>query len=146
MQGRRRTRQTMKQKTTKAILAGVAALGLCAMVLVPQIEEDTVPPDTGTVAHVIDGDTLVLRGREGSIRLWGVDAPEKDESGFLAAKNALARMVQAQPLQCQQLDIDRYGRSVARCFRPDGQEINRMMIESGTATEYRYFSGGFYSR
>jgi endonuclease YncB( thermonuclease family) len=45
----------------------------------------------------------------------------------------------------QQKDQDRYGRTVARCFLPNGQEINRLMIESGTAQEYVRFSRGFYS-
>ncbi len=88
----------MKQKATRATLAGVAALGLCALFLANQVEDDTNPAYGGTVASVIDGDTLVLRGLEGSIRLWGIDAPERDETGFLAAKTALVRVVQGQLL------------------------------------------------
>lgn len=35
---------------------------------------------------------------------------------------------------------------VVSCFLSDGREINRMMIESGKAKEYRRFTKGFYSR
>jgi endonuclease YncB( thermonuclease family) len=51
-----------------------------------------------------------------------------------------------QRITCREVDRNRYGRSVARCFLPDGREINRLMIESGTAREYRHFIKGLYSR
>lgn len=99
----------------------------------------------GQVRHVVDGDSLYLKGYQPQIRLWGVDASEKGETGFHAAKNALWSFAMHQFLTCQIVDIDRYGRRVARCFLKNGREVNRLMIESGTATEYRRYSKGFYS-
>mgnify|MGYP003635593559 CR=1 FL=1 len=99
----------------------------------------------GTVSYVIDGDTLILRRQERRIRLWGVDAPEDGERGFHEARNRLAAISEGQRVTYQQQDVDRYGRIVARVFLRDGREINRLMIESGTAREYRRFSKGFYS-
>ena len=43
------------------------------------------------------------------------------------------------------MDVDRYERTVARCFLKDGREVNAVMIASGTAVEYHRFSKGFYA-
>ncbi|MDG1938177.1 MAG: hypothetical protein P8I62_04925, partial [Pseudomonadales bacterium] len=48
---------------------------------------------TGVVRHVVDGDSLYLVGVKRQIRLWGVDAPELDESGYAAARRALTKKV-----------------------------------------------------
>lgn len=99
----------------------------------------------GTVRYIVDGDSLYVNGHRPQIRLWGVDAPESDHAGFELAKAKLTQLAQGERVICKEITRDRYGRTVARCFLPDGQEINRLMIESGTAKEYRYFTRGFYS-
>ena len=109
----------------------------------PQFEGDTY---TGKARYIVDGDTLYIRGHKPAIRLWGVDAPEQNESGHNAATDTLKRLAYGKKLTCREIEKDRYGRIVARCFLPDGQEINAAMIASGTATEYRRFTKGFYSR
>ena len=126
----------------------VCLVGLFAFVWITAPEARTRTPAqySGVVTYVIDGDTLKIRGREQSIRLWGVDAPEIWSKGSQGALNALYALSFEQRIICNEIDVDRYGRSVARCFLPDGREINRLMIASGTAKEYRYFSKGFYSR
>jgi len=106
----------------------------------------TAPTYKARVRFVVDGDSLYLRGRKQQVRLWGVDAPERDVAGFERATAVLSRLTQGQRITCREVDQDRYGRSVARCFLPDGREINRLMIESGTAREYRHFTKGFYSQ
>ena len=65
--------------------------------------------------------------------------------GGSEATAALAALISGQQLTCRQRDIDRYGRIVGRCNRTDGQDIAALMIRSGTATEYRRYSGGYYS-
>lgn len=99
---------------------------------------------SGWVRHVTDGDSLYIGKYKPQIRLWGVDAPEQGERGFQLAKDTLAKLVQGQHITCRQIDVDRYGRTVGRCFLKDGREINRMMIESGAAKEYMRFTKGFY--
>lgn len=99
----------------------------------------------GRVSYVVDGDSLYLDGYKPQIRLWGVDAPERNERGFHAASETLSRFALGQRLTCRVIEPDRYGRSVARCFLPDGREINRLMIESGIAREYQRFTKGLYS-
>ncbi len=101
---------------------------------------------TGRVSYVVDGDSLYIHGHKPQIRLWGVDAPEKSESGFQAATDYLFLIAQGQHITCLIITTDRYGRIVARCFLPDGREINRLMIESGKTREYHRFTKGFYKQ
>jgi endonuclease YncB( thermonuclease family) len=97
-------------------------------------------------AHVADGDTL----RVGAVRvrLSGVDAPELSqrcgaegrqvECGVVAAA-WLRRRVEGRPITCEQVDTDRYGRSVATC-RVGGEDIGAAIVEAGWATAYRRYS------
>lgn len=126
-----------------AVLAVTVAIGFA-------MKEGNAPLEPqkqrGRVGYVFDGDTVRLRGgQETILRLWGVDAPEKDEKGFSAAKTALEHIAENQPITFIEIDTDRYGRTVARLFLKDGREINRLMIESGAAKEYMRYSKGFYS-
>ncbi|MEL6521042.1 MAG: thermonuclease family protein [Pseudomonadota bacterium] len=100
----------------------------------------------GQVAFVIDRDTLILSTREHRLRLWGVDAPEKGEQGTQRATIALRSLVDGKRIAWIEVDVDRYGRSVARVFLDDGREVNRLMIEGGSAREYCRYSKGFYGR
>ena len=99
---------------------------------------------SGVVRHVTDGDTLSLGGVDRAIRVWGLDAPERDERGASAATSTLQRLIAGQSLTCRVRDIDRYGRIVGQCFLPDGRDIAAQMIAAGVAREYCYFSGGYY--
>ncbi len=99
---------------------------------------------SGVVRHVTDGDTLSLGGVDRAIRVWGLDAPERDERGASAATSTLQRLIAGQSLTCRVRDIDRYGRIVGKCFLPDGRDIAAQMIAAGVAREYCYFSGGYY--
>ncbi|MBP0485031.1 thermonuclease family protein [Sagittula salina] len=99
---------------------------------------------SGAVLYVTDGDTFSLRGVDRPIRVWGLDAPERDERGASAATSTLRRLVAGQSLTCRVRDIDRYGRIVGQCFLADGRDVAAQMIAAGVAREYCYFSGGYY--
>ena len=64
----------------------IAAAILAALIVV--IANHGQPPPLeqkrkyGVVSFVIDGETIILKGAQPNIRLWGVDAAEKDEQGF----------------------------------------------------------------
>lgn len=98
----------------------------------------------GTVSRVTDGDTFRISGIEPAIRIWGLDAPERDERGGSAATKTLRSLIDGQRLNCVLIDIDRYRRFVGQCFLPDGRDIAQVMILSGVATEYCKYSRGFY--
>lgn len=94
--------------------------------------------------RVVDGDSLYLDGLPTQIRLWGVDAPERGQAGFAEATSTLRQLALHNNLLCRQVDIDKYKRIVAHCFLASGEDINRLMLESGTAKEYCYFSRGHF--
>lgn len=98
----------------------------------------------GRVARVVDGDTFYLEGLETRIRLWGVDAPERDEEGFNEATDMLALLAGEEALSCEHVEIDPYDRIVARCYFESGADLSEAMIDSGTATEYLRFTKGYY--
>ena len=100
----------------------------------------------GRVRKIVDGDSLYINTHRPQIRLWGVDAPEINEKAYKAATKTLAKIAIGQYISCKKITIDKYGRTIARCFLNNGDEINRLMIESGTAKEYFRFTKGFYSR
>ena len=95
-----------------------------------------------TGALVVDGDTLKLDGQR--YRLWGIDAPEKDEPGGPAATRALRAIIEGQALDCDVLDVDRYERPVVIYHLPDGTDPSCELVAQGHATDWPRFSNGYY--
>jgi endonuclease YncB( thermonuclease family) len=93
-------------------------------------------------ALAVDGDTLRLDGQR--YRLWGIDAPEMREPAGPGAKRALAGLIAGQPLACDWIDTDRYGRPVVRCDLPDGRDLSCAMAATGRATDWPRYSAGRY--
>lgn len=96
-----------------------------------------------TGATVTDGDTLRQGGTR--YRIWGIDAPERDEPGFAAATAAMEALIAGRALACEDLGPDRYGRTVVRCLLPDGRDLACTMIATGTAEDYPRYSRGAYA-
>ena len=90
------------------------------------------------VERVVDGDTLVV-GEE-RVRLHGIDAPELDQPQGPAARRALIELAAGQPVDCERLDTDRYGRAVAWCRTPDGTDLGGWLVARGLALAYRRYS------
>ena len=98
-------------------------------------------------ASVTDGDTLMVRGVR--IRLYGIDAPERDQtcrredgrswSCGPEATAELRRLVSGEKISCEVQDRDRYGRSVSMC-RVGGTDIGSEMVRAGLALAYRQYS------
>lgn len=100
----------------------------------------------GTV-HVIDGDTFDVGGMR--VRLHGIDAPEVDQTctnpqqgdwdcgAFV--RDEVRRRYGGRDATCQQIDIDRYGRIVGKCF-VGGQDVGEDIVLDGWATAYREYS------
>ena len=97
--------------------------------------------------RVIDGDTVTVGGE--TVRLFGIDAPEADQTctsaagdpwpcGAWAAAEVAARF-EGSRVSCERLDTDRYGRTVARC-REDGADIAESIVAAGLALAYRDYS------
>lgn len=100
--------------------------------------------------RIIDGDTLDLNGER--IRLFGIDAPEADQTCHNGAREwrcgaeatrALAKFVGDQTLICEKRNTDRYGRTIAIC-RLGGVSVNTWMVRNGWAVAYRQYGGAIY--
>lgn len=122
---------------------GIAALVCCAGIastLAVEAQERI----EARVSKITDGDTFTLSGTSRRLRVWGLDAPERDEPGGAAATEALRSLIAGQTLICDVRDLDRYDRIVGQCFLPDGRDITFEMIRAGVATEYCRYSRGYY--
>lgn len=98
-------------------------------------------------ASVVDGDTIIVAGKH--VRLFGIDAPESDQTCKLAngapwpcgtaATIQLAAMLSGKTVRCFRQDTDRYGRMVAIC-NADHVDVGAAMVRMGLAIAYRRYS------
>lgn len=93
-------------------------------------------------AWITDGDTLTISNTQ--IRLFGIDAPELDHPYGKKAKWALHGLCKGHVVRAEITDEDKYGRTVARCFLPDGRDLSAEMVKQGLALDWPKFSGGAY--
>ena len=96
----------------------------------------------GRVVGVLDGDSLILRsasGTEHTVRLYGIDTPERGQPHAEQARSALRRLVARQTVQVVQVDTDRYNRVVGTVYR-DGENINLAMVSAGLAWWFRRYA------
>ena len=109
--------------------------------------ENKVEGDIKGYAVVTDGDTIKINGIR--IRFHGIDAPEIDQPCWRGniqyqcgkvAKDYLSRLINNEPVTCQTLSIDKYGRKIAKCYNYKNQDIEALMVSSGMATAYLYYS------
>jgi len=108
-------------------------------------------PVTGR-AHVTDGDSLEVAGVR--IRLFGIDAPERDQdcqdaggktySCGRAASRALAAAIGGRSVTCTPVEVDQYNRDVAVCTAGD-LDLGDVMVRGGHALDYARHSRGRYA-
>ena len=102
-------------------------------------------------ASIIDGDTIEIHGTR--IRLWGVDAPEgtqlcrgEDSEQYRCgsqAANELYDFIAHRPVNCNPINLDQYGRTVATCS-VGGVDIGKWLVQNGLALDWPRYSGGKY--
>lgn len=114
---------------------------------------------TGTVNWIYDGDTLSVENF-GKVRLLGIDTPESKVSNrdrFYQQKFAItSQRLRAIARQAKQFNIefvkgqqvrlvfdatesDKYGRKLAYLYLPNGQLLNRLLLEKGLASVFRRY-------
>lgn len=96
--------------------------------------------------RVIDGDSLKIDGH--AFRLHGVDAPELRQTcgGWLVGAYAAAvlrALLERHHVLCIPMDTDRYGRTIATCYRDDGLDIGGEMVRQGLALAYVRYSAKY---
>lgn len=97
--------------------------------------------------HVVDGDTLHVD--DVTVRIHGIDAPETDQTcndaqgrnwpcGVFVTEE-IRRRFEGETATCYLIELDRYGRTVAKCF-VGGRDVGEQIVEDGLAHAYRQYS------
>jgi micrococcal nuclease len=129
--------------TALTLLASVATVTFSS----PAWSRSNLPPQDFQV-EVIDGDTPRIEGSKQSIRLFGVDACEKDQtatnrSGEIIkcgdpAEAALQEWTAGKTIRCEIRNYDRYQRALAVCGTEQVSDFSAALIRQGLAVAYRY--------
>lgn len=98
---------------------------------------------SGRDFHIIDGDTVSLRGER--IRIANIDTPETGDRAGCQSERRLAQRATAEArsqfrsardVRVRRSGRDRYGRTLAR-IELDGRDFGRVMIAQGVAQPWR---------
>lgn len=117
------------------LLLGLALLAACATDPIAETE-------SGRAIWVMDGDTLNMQKSDKTwqiVRLYGVDAPEKDQAYGPEATQHLIGLIGRKRIKIQPAATDRYGRTVAKVY-VGKVYVNEEMIRSGSAWWYRQYA------
>jgi endonuclease YncB( thermonuclease family) len=96
----------------------------------------------GWVSKVADGDTFTLNAvgqAPRAVRLYGIDAPERDQAYGELATTALVAWIDGREVRVAVEDVDIYGRLVGTVFVNDSN-INLAMVEQGHAWWYEQYA------
>jgi endonuclease YncB( thermonuclease family) len=96
----------------------------------------------GRVVGITDGDTIkVLRaGRAETVRLEGVDAPEKRQAYGERARRFAADLSFDRTVVVRATGRDRNGRLLGEVVLPDGRSLNQELVRAGYAWWFRRYS------
>jgi micrococcal nuclease len=97
---------------------------------------------SGLVVGVSDGDTITVMhdGKAERIRLNGIDAPEKSQPFTNRAKQFVSELAFDQEVTVETRGQDRYGRTIAEVFLPDGRNLNQEIVKAGFAWWFRRYA------
>ena len=94
-----------------------------------------------SLVRVVDGDTVEVKLDSGriTVRLQGIDTPEKKQRFGKAATKKLRSLLEGQDLEIVPIEqSDGYGRMIAKVF-VDDEDIDAAMVETGYAWAYRKY-------
>jgi micrococcal nuclease len=123
---------------------------LCAVALaVAIVASSSVPASSGSftyrglVTHVVDGDTVDVRLRNGRlerVRVLGIDTPERGVCFSRRASTRARQLALAQAIVLRgdptQVARDRHGRLLAYVGLPHGRDLGFQLIAGGFARVY----------
>lgn len=91
----------------------------------------------GEVVSIQDGDTItaVVEGKKFRIRLYGIDAPEKNQPGGLEAKEEMKSLCENEIAEIEIEDVGMYGRLVGKVYCKN-YYVNKEMVKRGYAWVY----------
>lgn len=89
----------------------------------------------GEVTRVIDGDTFQVKDKFGNtqtIRLFGIDTPEKKQTFGLEAKEYTKKLIDKKTVHVQTVELGKYGRIVA-IVHINNQSLSEILLSDGIA-------------
>lgn len=98
----------------------------------------------GLVVGISDGDTIkVLDNNQHvhTIRLMGIDAPEKAQTFGQRSKQSLTELIYRHQVSVQWAKHDKYGRIIGKVLTLDGEDICLEQITRGMAWHYKQYAG-----
>lgn len=101
----------------------------------------------GRVTRIADGDTIHVLRNDGdvTVRLHGIDCPEKSQPFGREAGRFAAEMVSGKRVLVRVMDIDRYGRLVGIVSVDNEglrEVLNEFLVAAGLAWWYRQYAPG----
>ena len=120
-------------------VTGIVSAALAVLLGACLPTSSATPAEEGwTVEWVIDGDTVDVRGPDGTeerVRVIGIDAPERAQCGYVEAADAMAELAEGREIDLvpgARDDRDRYDR-LLRYVDVDGTDAGLHLIEQGLA-------------
>ncbi|HLC78195.1 MAG TPA: thermonuclease family protein [Candidatus Nanoarchaeia archaeon] len=126
------------KKITKRVLIYFLLLMLIAIdypIIDRYIEESLDDYEIGVVERIVDGDTIIVNGS--SVRLLGINTPEKGEVYYEEAKKFLNETIHGEVVRLRmgKEDTDLYGRKLRYVFLEE-RNINLEIVGGGYANFY----------
>lgn len=128
-----------RQRSTAQLLGRVLPwLAVWALVVGPATADEF----AGRVVGIADGDTItVLHARHSeTVRLLGVDAPEKRQAYGDRARRFTAELAFDRTVTVRGAGRDRNGRLLGEVVLPDGRSLNQELVRAGYAWWFRRYS------
>jgi endonuclease YncB( thermonuclease family) len=124
-------------RARKALRGGWALCWLVVGLFLPGV--GAAQDFAGRVVGITDGDTIkVLReGRAETVRLQGVDAPEKRQAYGERARRFVADLAFERTVVVRATGRDRNGRLLGEILLPDGRSLNQELVRAGYAWWFR---------
>ena len=120
---------------------------ILVVIILLNLNEKIIASEIYGIPVITDGDTIKILNNK--IRLYGIDAPEKNQKCNKNGKEyncgadateALIKKISKNTIKClTQKKKDRYNRFLGICFI-DKEDLNKWMVRNGYAIAYRRYS------
>jgi len=103
---------------------------------------DVGAPFSGRVVYIPDGDgfSVSLGNRLVSVRLYGIDAPERGQAFFTQSRYFLAGQIWSKPVKCFPMATDKYNRLICDCYGLSRYPLSLLSVLYGYSWHYSYFA------
>jgi endonuclease YncB( thermonuclease family) len=120
------------------LLVTLAFPGAAWLIVQPCLAADF----SGHVTDVLDGGTIKVsrNHRTVTIRLNGIDAPEKGQAYGHRSREFVSLQVFGTNVTVQTYGRDKYGRTIGDVYLPDGTMLNKELVKAGLAWWYCKYS------